>query len=194
MLVSVSAALAVVSIFLRIALTATGHGHNPLVWRITFLHLDPIAFGALLACSSRLLAWASRWRWVFILVGLAGLFAPLPAGGEILAGGLMATGLVAMAATRKVTFLNNRVLRSCGKYSYAMYVLHPAWIVAPLAKKHPHSTPLMLGSLILGPIVSYGIAVVSWNVLEKHFLKLKRHFPYRYAPVGDTPENIIIAA
>jgi peptidoglycan/LPS O-acetylase OafA/YrhL len=193
-LVSVSAALALLSIALRIALTASGHAQDPLLWRVTFLHLDPLAFGALLACSGRLLASVSRWRWAFLLVGLAGLFAPLPAGGEIVAGGVMATGLVAMAATRSVSILRNPILRSCGKYSYAMYVLHPAWIVHPLAKKHPHSMPLMLASLILGPIVSYGIAVVSWNLLEKHFLRLKRHFPYRFSPAGDTTENIIIAA
>jgi hypothetical protein len=50
----------------------------------------------------------------------------------------------------------------------------------------------MLACLILGPLVTYGLAVISWNVLEKHFLRLKRGFAYHYAPAGDTPEGIII--
>jgi len=191
-LAAVSAGLAVLSIGLRFVVAATGHTLDGQAWRLTILHLDPIALGALLACSGGFLAWAGRWRWPLMVLGVAGLFLPLPAGLQILAGGIGATGLVATAATRGAALLRNPVLRSCGKYSFAMYVVHPAWVVAPLAKKYPHSTALMLGALVLGPVVSYGMAVVSWNVLEKHFLRLKGRFPYRYAPAGDATEKIII--
>jgi len=190
----VSLGLAILSITLRVVASTTGHGEDPAIWRLTFLHLDPIALGALLACSTRFLAWPSRWRWVLIAAGVVGLTLPLPDGLTILAGGIGATGLVALAATRGSGLLRTPLLRSCGKYSYAMYVLQPAWIVAPLAKKLPHSTPLMLGSLILGPLVTYALAVLSWNLLEKHFLRLKKHFAYHYAPQGDNPEDLIIEA
>jgi len=188
----VSLGLAVVSITLRIVASATGHGGDPEIWRLTFLHMDPIALGAMLACSARFLAWSSRWRWAMIAAGVLGLALPLPDGLGILAGGVGATGLVAMAATRGAALLRTPLLRSCGKYSYAMYVLQPVWIVAPLAKKHPHSFPLMLASLLLGPLVTYGLALISWNLLEMPFLRLKKRFPYHYAPAGDTPEDIII--
>ena len=193
-LMFVSLSLAVLSCGLRVAFTVTGHAQDPAVWRLTLLHLDPIALGALLACSAGFLQWASRWRWVLLVAGAVGLWLPLPDGMGILAGGVAATGLVAMAATRSVPLLRSRVLTRLGKYSYAIYVLHPAWIVPPLAKKHPHSVPLMLGALLLGPVVSYGIGVLSWNVLEKHLLKYKRYFPYRFAPDGDSTENIVIEA
>ena len=191
-LVGVSAGLAVLSIALRVAFTVTGHAADPEVWRLTFLHLDPLALGALLACSGAFLQWASRWRWPLIVGGVAGLFLPLPYGMGVLAGGVAATGLVAMAATRRVGILRSGVLTRCGKYSFAMYVLHPSWIVPPLAKKHPHSVPLMLGALVLGPVVSYAIGLVSWNVLEKHVLGFKRFFPYLYAPAGDATEKLVI--
>ncbi len=193
-LAMVSLALALLSITLRVVVTSAGHGEHPEIWRLTFLHLDPVALGALLACSARFLAWSSRWRWVLIAAGIVGLTLPLPDGLAILAGGVGATGLIAMAATRGSALLRKPLLRSCGKYSYAMYVLQPAWIAAPLAKKHPHSFPVMLACLILGPLVTYGLALLSWNLLEKHFLRLKKFFAYQYAPQGDKPEDLIIDA
>ena len=165
------------SVVLRV-LVAWLAGDDPMRWRITFLHLDPIALGALLACSGEAMGWAARWRWPLLMTGALGLGLPLPAGMTILAGGLGATGLVAMAMTRPVRLLRHPVLRSCGKYSYAMYVLHPAWVMSPLAKKYPSSTALMIGGLVLGPVVSWAIAWGSWNMLEKHFMHWKRHFPY----------------
>jgi peptidoglycan/LPS O-acetylase OafA/YrhL len=185
-------ALALSSILLRVLVVVTGHGHNLEIWRLTILQLDPIALGALLACSGRFLAWSSRWRWPLMIIGITGLFVPLPPGTTILAGGIAATGLVAMAATRSVPFLRNRTLVNCGKYSYAMYVLHPFWLVGHIAKHHPHSMGLILCSLIAGPVISYWIAVLSWNVLEKQFLRFKKNFPYHFAPKGATPEEIIV--
>lgn len=172
-------AVCIALILSSVALRALFAWDNPYAWRITFLQLDPIALGALLACSGKALQWASRWRWPLMLIGVLGLAFPLPAGMPILAGSIGAAGLVAAAATRVVPLLRWPVLRSCGKYSYGMYVLHPAWIAAVLAKRYPGSRAVMLGVLVLGPLLSYAMAVVSWNVLEKHFLKMKRYFPYK---------------
>jgi len=133
-----------------------------------------------------------------MLVGAVGLAFTLPAGLVILTNALGAAGLVAMAATRPVPALRFPALRSCGKYSYAMYVLHPAWIMEPLYKKHPHSISLMLGGLILGPIASYALALISWNLLEKRMLALKRYFPYKPSPqpdgIADGEPSLIIAS
>jgi peptidoglycan/LPS O-acetylase OafA/YrhL len=50
----------------------------------------------------------------------------------------------------------------------------------------PHDIAPLLGSGLPGQllftgcviVLSLGAAAVSWHVLEKHILKLKRHFPY----------------
>lgn len=187
-----SGLLAASSIVLRAVVYAHGGGANPLVWRLTFLHLDPIAFGALLACSAKLLENAAKWRWVLIGVGAAMIAFHLPAQMDILGAGLLASGLVSMAATRQVKWLRWPVLTSCGQYSYAMYVLHPAWLFPPLAKKFPHSWALMWTALLLGPAVSYGIGWLSWQVLEKRFNGMKSRFPYRYDPGERVPEKLVI--
>ncbi len=79
-------------------------------------------------------------------------------------------------------------LRSIGKYSYALYVLHApicVWSGAhfpvpsylqnlPPAWSFMHSLYIIIVQFTLSIIA----AIVSWNVLEKHFLKLKKYFPY----------------
>ncbi len=170
------------SVLLRTFVLALGHYDESKIEqlvRLTPLHLDPVALGALLACSTPFLARVTRWRWPLLASGIAGLALSLPAGLNIVAAGVASAALVAMAATRPVPLLRHPILTRCGKYSYAMYVLHPFWLGFVLFKKYPHSRSLMVGSLILGPLLSYGMAVISWNVLEKRFLALKHRFPYR---------------
>jgi len=197
-IVWVTVGIIVGSALLRAAVTILyGLGPEGVRVRLTPLHLDPIALGALLACSGSFLAWAARWRWPLLALGVLGLTLHLPLGLGILSSGLGAAGLIAMAVTRPVGVFRMKWLRSCGKYSYAMYVLHPFSIVAPLYKKHPGSAGLMWAALLIGPLVSYAIAVVSWNLLEKHFLALKRYFPYKLNPAApglDPNEPQIVVA
>ena len=148
----------------------------------------------MLACSTPLLRWAVRWRWALILAGLAGMLTPLPAAMGILAGGVMASGLVALATTGNVPLLRSRVLTSCGRYSFAMYVLEPTAFISPLARHDPHSWPLLLTALILGPLLTWCIGWLSWHLLEGPCNRLKARFPYVYAPAGDRPEDVILDA
>jgi peptidoglycan/LPS O-acetylase OafA/YrhL len=79
------------------------------------------------------------------------------------------------------TVLRVPALRSVGKVSYAMYIFH-----LPLATLFVH--PLVLPSLKkLGPgypvwyalvnmVCSYVVALASYHLLEKHFLRAKRYF------------------
>jgi peptidoglycan/LPS O-acetylase OafA/YrhL len=76
-------------------------------------------------------------------------------------------------------------LRFLGKYSYAMYCVHP--ILQQVLKHIPprltvHTFPQVGGSVLPG-VFLYGaisfamttaIAIASWHLLEKHFLRLKR--------------------
>ncbi|MFL5527681.1 MAG: acyltransferase family protein, partial [Gemmatimonadaceae bacterium] len=83
------------------------------------------------------------------------------------------------------------ILRFFGRYSYALYVFHP-----PLLWFKPAFSlafiPTVLGSRLpayaLWLIMSIGacvvVALISWHLLEKHFLRMKKFFPYPAAIRG----------
>ena len=118
-----------------------------------------------------------------------GIYLPLPAGLSVTAAGLAAAGAVGMACSRPVEWLRLPVLRSLGKYSYAMYVLHAflSGAVANLAKRH-QGFGFALACVVGGPLLSYGLAWISWHVLEERFLRWKANFPYRIA--GSAPPEV----
>jgi peptidoglycan/LPS O-acetylase OafA/YrhL len=70
-------------------------------------------------------------------------------------------------------------LRSCGKYSYGIYVFHQLihklvgepWMVARFGN-HPPAHTVYLYSVTIG-FISFGAAFLSYHLLEKHFLSLK---------------------
>ena len=83
--------------------------------------------------------------------------------------------------------LKSPILRSFGRYSYAIYIVHTA-VLAALDHYRPFASLPMLGGFALPAQMiwgityvglSTGIAIVSWHLVEKHFLRLKRFFPYR---------------
>jgi peptidoglycan/LPS O-acetylase OafA/YrhL len=75
-------------------------------------------------------------------------------------------------------------LRSCGKYSYAIYIFHQlihkllgeSWMIARFGS-HPPAHAVYLYSVTIG-FISFGSAFLSYHLLEKHFLALK----YLFAP------------
>jgi peptidoglycan/LPS O-acetylase OafA/YrhL len=76
-------------------------------------------------------------------------------------------------------------LRNLGKYSYGMYILHyPIVLLLSSAEtrvrdSYGHSSALVsLSVVVLGFFASYLAALLSWNLLEKHFLRLKDRFEY----------------
>jgi peptidoglycan/LPS O-acetylase OafA/YrhL len=71
-------------------------------------------------------------------------------------------------------------LRSCGKYSYAMYVFHIPLVllaspVLPAALASSGSARPVLYSLCI-ILASYGLGWLSYRLYERHFLALKRYF------------------
>jgi peptidoglycan/LPS O-acetylase OafA/YrhL len=87
-----------------------------------------------------------------------------------------------------------RSLRSIGRYSYAMYVFHifvqrwlyllTVFIILPRLPQvlHADGIPPILSSIFVMAVnlgTSYLLAVVSWHLFEKHFLRLKKYFPYQ---------------
>lgn len=96
--------------------------------------------------------------------------------------------IAALCATtsRLARVLRSGLLRFYGRYSYALYVIHvPAMSVLGHFGIYPDRLSLggsdLVGELlyiaIVLPIVTL-LAWLSWHLLEKHFLKLKRHFVY----------------
>ena len=86
--------------------------------------------------------------------------------------------------------VTNRFLIYTGTISYGLYLLHkiPSGMVETLHwDRHPF---LLLPITILA---SYALAAISWNLLEKPFLKLKRFFEARPDPL-DRPNNPLAIA
>ncbi len=88
-----------------------------------------------------------------------------------------------------------KVLRFMGKYSYCVYLVHLI-IANPLLLLSVHDVGYVertAGSLfgwmslvfVVTLTASYAVAFVLWHGLEKHFLSLKRFFPY--STLGDSP-------
>jgi peptidoglycan/LPS O-acetylase OafA/YrhL len=95
---------------------------------------------------------------------------------------LLSGSIIAMVATGAhllESILETSPLRWVGKYSYAIYVFHiPIWLVLfePHSEFWHRSFPHAALGLILISACSFAAAFGSWNLLEKHFLKLKDHF------------------
>ena len=76
----------------------------------------------------------------------------------------------------------NAVLRSFGKYSYAIYLFHQLlnqMVGTPLLHElRPQGIGLTAGGLymVAGTAASYVLALASYHGYEKHFLALKRYF------------------
>jgi peptidoglycan/LPS O-acetylase OafA/YrhL len=90
--------------------------------------------------------------------------------------------------TKLSKFFQTRLMRVLGKYSYALYVFHfPLAIVLQRVGLSVLGFPRIAGSSVPGAIaftviaitISLLIALLSWNLYEKHFLRLKRFFPRR---------------
>jgi peptidoglycan/LPS O-acetylase OafA/YrhL len=73
-------------------------------------------------------------------------------------------------------------LRSCGKYSYAIYIIHQLihklvgepWMISTIGS-HPPALAVYVYGLMIG-LVSFGAAYLSYHLLERRFLALKHLF------------------
>ena len=81
-------------------------------------------------------------------------------------------------------FLTNRFLTFTGTISYGLYLLHkiPDDAFKRLHLKDAHPT----AAFWLAVAASYLLAIASWNLLEKPFLKLKRFFQSKSTDTWDS--------
>lgn len=99
---------------------------------------------------------------------------------------LIAATLMESPPRRFLQLLSTRTLRFIGKLSYAIYVFHHPMIgMIRYALHQPAlafttrwtTTTLELTVLVVATVLSTALAWVSWTLLERPFLMLKRHFP-----------------
>ncbi len=101
-------------------------------------------------------------------------------------------GLILLLVTSPPDSIPNRLLsprwlRDVGKYSYAMYLLHApvGGLIRALtgsryeAAKGLRSVVEQGGFLLVTLLLTYLLAMMSWHLLEKPFLRLKSYFPTR---------------
>jgi peptidoglycan/LPS O-acetylase OafA/YrhL len=172
----------------------------------TLSHIDGLALGSWLAVTVGQLGSAAPLirlaRWTLASVALVGLpfYAVFkgehiltvqvlkPFGFAVFFAALLVPVVVQSSRGLLVSCFSNRLLCSFGKYSYAMYVLHPL-VYALLIQAalnycsarwptvfamFPTVRLLLAGAAAIG--VSYLTACGSWHLYEKHFITLKRHF------------------
>ena len=173
------------------------------IYQFTICRMDALAFGAIIALIFRKPSIAERIRrhgtlmigssLGLILIGalithVYGIHDPITITVGYTALGFAMAVMVAVAAGGSITriarlmrkFFSIAVLRSVGKYSYAMYIFHlplsmVLWPkVSPYFKLVGTGYPLLYAVFIT--LLTYGMAVLSYFLLERHFLKLKRYF------------------
>jgi peptidoglycan/LPS O-acetylase OafA/YrhL len=176
--------------------------HQVNIYSNTFCRLDGLMAGALLALvvrsgsflPSKFVARA----WIAFLVS-----APLALIIETFHARWIGFSLVALASVSFIylalfstqkwlrALLTNRFLVYTGTISYGIYLLQK--IPLDAAKTfHLDKHPFL--ALPLATAVTYAMAAVSWNLLEKPFLRLKRFFETKPVCVDEAPESLVSAA
>jgi peptidoglycan/LPS O-acetylase OafA/YrhL len=185
----------------RLALSFSGYVVLPDVW--TPARMDALAIGAFIAVMARLpggLAIMRRWAGpIAVAAGLPlavllryniALFTVGHTLVSLFFGAILVLSLTASSSSAFGRIMASPVLRFFGAYSYALYVFHQ-----PLRYFRPvfslDFVPTVFGSqlpaYLLWLVISIGatvaVALLSWHVLEKQFLKMKKFFPYHSADV-----------
>lgn len=191
---------------LVLRLTMQAHGADPeTLYHFTICRMDALLFGAiaaLVAENPELRSRAQRHiKWAMPLA--AGLF--LAGGiptllydrthvltqniGYSLAGVSFALVVLRLVLADRTlpgvvdTILSTRPMRSVGKYSYAMYVvhfpLHKLWgerVLHTLAGPEPFSPAVALTYAAVLTAVAYGVGMASYYLIERPFLRQKGRF------------------
>jgi peptidoglycan/LPS O-acetylase OafA/YrhL len=186
--------IAVLALGCRVYLGVRGENIE-VMYRLTVCRMDALALGALVAVGSRhFRPQLDRWVPPILAATVLGLVnvllwmrssywndSLLRTVGVSLLDVIFACLVHRLARLETgawTAMFSSGILRSCGKYSYAMYLLH-AVTFGPTAV-WAHTLPLT-GKYLYIPVftgITYGLAWISWRVLEQPFLRLKRHFPY----------------
>jgi peptidoglycan/LPS O-acetylase OafA/YrhL len=217
-LLRAAAGLIVLSLLVRVALLVGTDLNAFSIYVLTPCHLDAIAMGALIAAlareprglaplarPARAAAWAlGPAALAFALTeslvhppdfgtGLSPLFSTV---GWTMIASFFGALLIAVHAAAPGSALHrvftSGFLRTLGKYSYGLYLIHLPLralirdrLFGPSTRAPRFVFPALFGSELPGQLLFYAIAIaaslgvawLSFHLFEKQFLKLKRFFP-----------------
>lgn len=173
-------------------------GYN--VYPNTFCRLDGLMMGALLAVVMRSKGFSRgayvRPAWVTLLIA-----SPL----ALITSGKAPWAVYSLTALASVSFvyvalcsnqkwlqaiMGNRFLIYTGTISYGIYVLEKIPTDAAMSLHFVRYPALILP---LTAAATYGLAVLSWNLLEKPFLSLKRFFGVQRAATREAEPALVPA-
>lgn len=192
--------LTLVLIVAAMAVRLSGHYHNPGYYVSTFTRVDSLLVGALLVLLLqhyrekvvRYLAILMPVLGILLVGGLAWFRNPdysnpfyVKAGYTLLA--LFFAGLVVLCLDTRMNWFRKimslRPLIFLGKYSYGLYVFHfPVyWLcrdafLQQLSRFIHQDALAKVGAAGLCVLLTTGLALLSFHLLEKPFLRLKRYF------------------
>lgn len=210
-LIALALALSGCALLLRITMYL--HGASPLtIFMLTPCRMDSLLLGG---CAALVLRGNSGWipyRWlmpiVFASVAIIGAYTLVNVGHDMRAGFFGATfgylviaiGCVALLlasidpASLAHRIFSRQFLRTLGKYSYGIYVLHifVAHLFGTLVDRalgmslrnfltprlHSRPAAVLIEFCVNAAVVIFA-AYLSYNLYEVHFLRLKRYFGYR---------------
>jgi len=202
-LVQIGVGLVVLGLVSRVALLFGTAAGPKAAYMFTVCRIDALALGALAAIAYRDEAFSARFvkarariRWGLVAVTMLTVLGTKGApriGVLTQTYGYTLFGLVAAALTFDAALVHDpedwllrawswAPLRSIGKYSYAMYVVHlplhlalgRPWLVARVGEDI--GVGIALAYFVVGSAVTYLVALALYHLLEKHFLRLKKHF------------------
>jgi peptidoglycan/LPS O-acetylase OafA/YrhL len=163
-------------------------------------HMDGLLYGGIAACLVRTRDLADitrRARWVLTLSAVALAILIYKSGGAWDTVAMSTVGFPLLAAfftsiivlcldSRSIAARvgNLRPLRTLGRYSYGLYVYHLLFLPALgplLGWMQRRSGSTAVGAMLYLFTVFFGVlavAVASYELYERQFLRLKRYFPY----------------
>lgn len=180
---------------------------------LSLRRIDGLAIGSIIAIAlrdrdfQRFLPVGARLKWGYLVTGaLFGLFVFAPrvlkvplvtAVNELVVVslfGLIVVHVVYAAPSGRFSrILSSRVLVAFGKYSYGLYMIHGMLRPQLLRILEPFGSSSMLSVAVFHQCayyvvavgISFGVAFISYHVLEKQFLGLKRYFDYATDRIRD---------
>jgi peptidoglycan/LPS O-acetylase OafA/YrhL len=198
---------------LRCAIIGAGLLDSETAAMITPLRLDGLAMGALLAGIARSPGGLVQFRAVAVWLVIVGTFATLcskalygSSDGSVwgLSGvghttvSVAVSGMLILSITGGGFWsrvLSWNTLRFFGKYSYGLYVFHyllQPWLDGMFWFMPSIPALNILLHIAAATVVTLVVALLSWNLYEKQFLKLKRYFDYsKVIKAEPLDENVV---